>query len=348
MHAPGGFDVVHSVSLAVPAAAAIRHEAGPRRVRGRCHPRRGVAPSSRGLSEPRAALARGGAAAGPAPRLALRGALRRRGRRPRRRRRSGESAVSVIPLGSDVLPGRDDDGATALLERLGVRGEFLLSVGTLEPRKNLPRLFEAYGVARHALPEPWPLVVVGPPGMGPRARAAGRASCSPAGSVMARWRRLYARARLLAYVPVRRGLRAALRWRPCATARRWWRALSRTTGGPRSRWTRPASTRSPRRSSEVATDDALRARPGGGGPARAGSLTWESAARAHVRVVERTAVSATARRRESAEHDGRPGAVARRERRSRPGPSVRGATPSTSPRPSWPATTSPSPCGAAR
>ncbi len=115
-----------------------------------------------------------------------------------------EQAVSVIPLGSDILPDPDDVGAAALLERLGVRGEFLLSVGTLEPRKNLARLFEAYGVARRSLPEPWPLVVVGPPGWGPEPERGegvvftGRVGDGTLAS-------LYARARLLAYVPFEEG-----------------------------------------------------------------------------------------------------------------------------------------------
>ncbi len=120
--------------------------------RGRRHPRRGVAAPSRGLPA-------AGAGAGTRPRSgrALRHAthfvvpsdvvaadLVKAG--------ASAGAVSVIPLGSDILRDRDDAGATALLERLGVRDEFLLSVGTLEPRKNLPRLFEAYGVARRTPP----------------------------------------------------------------------------------------------------------------------------------------------------------------------------------------------------
>ena len=35
-----------------------------------------------------------------------------------------------------------------LLRRLGVAGEFLLTVGTLEPRKNVDRLLQAYARAR--------------------------------------------------------------------------------------------------------------------------------------------------------------------------------------------------------
>ena len=56
------------------------------------------------------------------------------------------------------------------LARLGVTGPFLLCVGTLEPRKNLQRLVAAYGTIRDALPEPWPLVMVGPSGWGEQVR----------------------------------------------------------------------------------------------------------------------------------------------------------------------------------
>ena len=74
--------------------------------------------------------------------------------------------VVVIEEGADHLPPADLDGAQRILDRLGVREGFLLTVGTLQPRKNLRRLLEAYALARHDLPEPWPLVVVGAEGWG--------------------------------------------------------------------------------------------------------------------------------------------------------------------------------------
>ncbi len=74
--------------------------------------------------------------------------------------------IHVIPMGSDHLPPPDRAGATALLSTMGVDGPFLLSVGTLEPRKNLSRLVDAYERIRTSLPEPWPLVLVGPTGWG--------------------------------------------------------------------------------------------------------------------------------------------------------------------------------------
>jgi glycosyltransferase involved in cell wall biosynthesis len=112
--------------------------------------------------------------------------------------------VEVVEEGCDHLAAADEDGATALLGRLGVTGDFLLTVSTLEPRKNLPALLAAYELARHRLPEPWPLVVVGPAGWGPSLRPgpgvllAGQAT----GGVLTA---LYGRSRLVAYVPLREG-----------------------------------------------------------------------------------------------------------------------------------------------
>jgi glycosyltransferase involved in cell wall biosynthesis len=77
--------------------------------------------------------------------------------------------VTITPLGVDVPAEPDRAGAERLLRDLGVRGPFLLAVGTLEPRKNLPRLLAAFGEATGALPDHW-LVVVGPVGWGPRLR----------------------------------------------------------------------------------------------------------------------------------------------------------------------------------
>jgi glycosyltransferase involved in cell wall biosynthesis len=77
--------------------------------------------------------------------------------------------VTITPLGVEVPDEPDHAGARRLLGELGVRGPFLLVVGTLEPRKNLPRLLAAFGEVTDELPDHW-LVVVGPVGWGPRLR----------------------------------------------------------------------------------------------------------------------------------------------------------------------------------
>ncbi|MDP9404655.1 MAG: glycosyltransferase family 4 protein [Actinomycetota bacterium] len=121
---------------------------------------------------------------------------------------AGAGQVEVVdPMyGCDHLPPPDGAGAAALLTGLGVTGPFLLSVGTLEPRKNLGRLMEAYSRARPSLPEPWPLVLVGPRGWGEALGGAppdGVVLAGPVpGGVLSA---LYAGARAVAYVPLHEG-----------------------------------------------------------------------------------------------------------------------------------------------
>lgn len=61
-------------------------------------------------------------------------------------------------------------GASPLSElalgRMGIPGPFILAVGTIEPRKNLPILLRAWSSIRVSLPG-WKLVVAGPQGWGP-------------------------------------------------------------------------------------------------------------------------------------------------------------------------------------
>ena len=110
--------------------------------------------------------------------------------------------VVVIPEGADHLPDPDQAAARALLRRLGVDGQYVLTVGTLEPRKNLPRLFEAFTAAGL---DGWSLVVVGAEGWGERV------SSPPAGVVLAgnpddaTLAGLYAGAAVFAYVPLAEG-----------------------------------------------------------------------------------------------------------------------------------------------
>jgi glycosyltransferase involved in cell wall biosynthesis len=74
--------------------------------------------------------------------------------------------ITVVPLGADPPRAGDERAAARLLADLGVRGPFLLAVGTLEPRKNLPRLLDAFGEVADELPDHF-LVVAGPVGWGP-------------------------------------------------------------------------------------------------------------------------------------------------------------------------------------
>jgi alpha-1,3-rhamnosyl/mannosyltransferase len=74
-----------------------------------------------------------------------------------------ESRIAVTPLGVDdawfVAPAADALAAT--LRRYGLARGYLLFVGTLQPRKNVERVIEAYGRLPPALRASFDLVVVG-------------------------------------------------------------------------------------------------------------------------------------------------------------------------------------------
>jgi len=193
--------------------------------------------------------------------------------------------VEVVDEGSDHLPHPDHVAADAVLAGLGVTTPFLLSVGTLEPRKNLPRLLAAYRAARPRLPEPWPLVVVGPPGWG--GRSAPATDGDDEGVMATGWvddavlASLYGRARVVAYVPLLEGfglpaLEAMAAGTPVV-------ASPMPSLGGAALEVDPGDIASIADGLVVAaTDDAVRATLVGAGRRRAASLTWEAAARAHV------------------------------------------------------------------
>jgi glycosyltransferase involved in cell wall biosynthesis len=116
-----------------------------------------------------------------------------------------EASVRVIEEGADHLPEPDDAAARKLLGAHGLDGEFVLAVGTLEPRKNLRRLVAGYALARPDLPKPYPLVIAGPSGWGD---AFGPL---PGGVVLlgsveaATLSALYRMARVVCYVPIEEG-----------------------------------------------------------------------------------------------------------------------------------------------
>ena len=112
--------------------------------------------------------------------------------------------IVVVAEGADHLPPADPAAGAALLQSLGVTGPYLLTVSTLEPRKNLERLMDAYVAIRDRLPDPWPLVVVGPAGWGPQVEP--RSGVKLAGPVSDPVLvSLYQGARCLAYVPLVEG-----------------------------------------------------------------------------------------------------------------------------------------------
>jgi alpha-1,3-rhamnosyl/mannosyltransferase len=194
------------------------------------------------------------------------------------------SCIEVIPEGCDHLSTPDRDGARRLLRRLGVPGEYLLTVSTLEPRKNLGRLLEAYRQLRPELPEAWPLLVVGPSGWGPKlvpsdgVVMAGRVN-EPVLSA------LYAGARVAVYVPLAEGFGL-----PAVEALASGAPLLVSSAVPSIvEHDSPAvlvdarSTEEIRRSlGELATDDGRRDELARAGPASVRDRTWAATAERHV------------------------------------------------------------------
>jgi glycosyltransferase involved in cell wall biosynthesis len=202
--------------------------------------------------------------------------------------------ITVIPMGSDHLPPPDVGAATDRLARMGIHGPFLLSVGTLEPRKNQARLVEAYGRIRRSLPEPWPLVLVGPIGWGEQvAPATGviLAGLVPPQELSA----LYTLSRLMAYVPLIEGfglppVEAMAFGAPVVAS-----PLPSTAGA--------AFEVDPHDIDSiahglltVATDDRERSRLQALGSARSAELTWSVIAARHVEVWEESRETARVRR----------------------------------------------------
>ena len=285
LHAPGGFDVVHSTSLAAPRPHRSRgsrlvvtvHDVAWRR-----HP---DATTSRGRRWHEAALRRTrdcGAAVVVSSRFVA-SDLTALG--------IDAGRITVVPGGTDHLAEPDPAATAALLQRVGVSGDFLLTVGTLEPRKNLDRLVRAYTRLRPSLPAPWPLVIVGPTGWGHEheriAETEGvRFTGAVSDGVLAD---LYRRARAFAYVPLTEGyglppLEAMRSGTPTVVSYEVPSVNELDGDGPP-----PARVVDPLDVDDIAaglgavlTDDALRADLSARGSARTLPRTWRGAARRHL------------------------------------------------------------------
>jgi glycosyltransferase involved in cell wall biosynthesis len=193
--------------------------------------------------------------------------------------------VEVVEEGSDHLPAPDPAAAAAVLDRLGVSAPYLLSASTLEPRKNLRRLVAAYRAARARLPEPPPLVLVGPAGWGDGAPP-------PAdGVVAAGWvddaalAALYAGATAVAYVPLVEGFGLpALEAMAAGTA--VVASPMPSTGGAAFEVDPLDVDAIADALVEVVADERARGELAAAGARRAASLTWADAARRHVELWE--------------------------------------------------------------
>ncbi len=283
--APAGFDIVHSVSVAAPP---LRRSSSGRLVvtvhdvAWRRHPE---ATTRRGARWHEGALRRAdrSGAAMVTPSRLVAADLAAMG--------IAEDRVTVVPSGADHLPPPDPAATDALLQRVGVAGPFLLTVSTLEPRKNVERLVRAFAQVRGSLPGPWPLVVVGPAGWGPRSpepRAADHVVLTgPVPDVVLSG--LYRRARAFAYVPLTEGyglppLEAMLAGIPTVVSDEVPSVHDLGATG-----LAPARLVDPLDVDDIAagvaavlTDDGLRAEMVRRGAAHAAQRTWRGTARAHL------------------------------------------------------------------
>ncbi|MDR9440843.1 MAG: glycosyltransferase family 1 protein, partial [Halomonas sp.] len=76
-----------------------------------------------------------------------------------------EADITVVPpAAATAFHPLDAAARAAARGRLGLPQRYILSVGTLEPRKNLERLVQAYAALPDALRREWPLVCVGAKG----------------------------------------------------------------------------------------------------------------------------------------------------------------------------------------
>jgi glycosyltransferase involved in cell wall biosynthesis len=285
VRAPSGFNVVHSVSLATPFSPSsnpVRHVVTVHDVAWRRHPE---ATTPRGARWHEAALcrARDSEAALLVTSKFVAADLLADGVQSER--------ITIVHGGSDHLVAEDPVETEALLLRVGVRGEFLLTVSTLEPRKNLDRLLQAYGLIRAALPEPWPLVIVGPTGWGstlsgPQNQEGVVFTGSVSDAVLTG---LYRRARAFAYVPLTEGyglppLEAMHNGTPSVIANEVPSVVDLEDPGPA-----PARIVDPFEIEDMAagltavlTDETVRADLAVRGAAQARSRTWKTAAHQHI------------------------------------------------------------------
>ncbi len=74
-----------------------------------------------------------------------------------------EEKVEVVPFGlNEGFLGRcDSEAIDSILEKFGIRGEYILTVGDLHPRKNLLRIIDAFNWLKETKKIPHKLVLVG-------------------------------------------------------------------------------------------------------------------------------------------------------------------------------------------
>lgn len=212
------------------------------------------------------------------------------------RTRVDPGRVHVTPLAATL--GSADADPSATLERLGVRGPYVLFVGTLEPRKNLVTLVRAYRRAVEA-GIPQTLVLAGATGWGAGPLERELALEGPGRIVRTGWLSdgdldaVYRGASVFVYPSLYEGfglpvLEAMARGVPTIASAT--SSLPEVTGDAALGVDPGSPSDIARAIRAIATDEALSARLADAGRRRAQMFSWDETARLTLRAYERTGV----------------------------------------------------------
>lgn len=197
----------------------------------------------------------------------------------------GADRIEVIESGADHLDLPDFEECRELLTKRGVSDRFILSVSTIEPRKNLVGLIAGYKKATEKSPNLAELVVVGPEGWGTEMVPSSNVHFlgSVPGPVLSA---LYRRAEMLVYVPFEEGFGL-----PVVEAMSVGLPVVSSDVPAASGCTELVDPRNESSISQaivrVSTDDKLKEQLVSRGLDRAAQLTWMNSARKHFQLWER-------------------------------------------------------------
>jgi glycosyltransferase involved in cell wall biosynthesis len=198
--------------------------------------------------------------------------------------------VQVAPLGVDMPQARTDADLDATVASVGVQGRYVLTVGTVEPRKDLPTIVGAVERLRARGASDLQLAIVGPPGWGrvenidrPFVRRLGELPWATVDALIRRAAACCVASRYEGFgLPA---LEAIARGAPLAIAEGT--SLEEVVDGAALLFPAGDVEACANTLEQLLEDEHLRAELAVLGRARAGELTWRRAAEAHAAAYER-------------------------------------------------------------